>query len=386
MIENSSTLFPTFAYGYAAAGSAGCEWECGATDMASSFRVVAASVLAVVVAAIAGCASGTPKSRPMATTGHSQFRRGSSSGQLTSAEARQVFNAFLPRFQLLPLDYSNSAAERLTTGAELRAQLFFRGQAGPTITRLTGETFYVPRLIRYPRWFWAVGQQGGANPAGRLFVMVQSSPSSPWKTAMALYDLDSTAGMLHQLATSITEDGQGYSEAVPADDQSLDVTPAALPATYASYLNDRAIPAVRRLFQSGPNTTGYIAFDRQITRGSGRYGWRDTDHQAPDGLGVYALRISTGGAIVIFSTYDTVSWQAESSRASLPARPSPAEANYVPPAFVLQRLAVSAVAPGTRLTVTAVDRVLAFVQLREVGYIYPLIFNGAATGVAKVRR
>jgi hypothetical protein len=36
---------------------------------------------------------------------------------------------------------------------------------------------------------------------------------------------------------------------------------------------------------------------------------------------------------------------------------------------------------GARLTATAVDRVLAFVQPRNVGFIYILINNGAATGI-----
>jgi hypothetical protein len=58
---------------------------------------------------------------------------------------------------------------------------------------------------------------------------------------------------------------------------------------------------VAGLFQHGPNTTGYISLDRQIARGAGRYGWQDTDRQDPAKLPVYALRLNTGGAIVVFS-------------------------------------------------------------------------------------
>jgi hypothetical protein len=299
--------------------------------------------------------------------------------QLTIAEAREAFTAFLPRFVGLPQDYSAAAARSVTTGAELQAQLFFKGTSGPPITKLTYETFYVPRLTGYPRWFWVAGQQGGSRAAGHLFVMVQSARSAPWKTAAALYDLVSAARMVHYLAATITRDSSGYAAAVPPDDPTLAVSPSAMPATYASYLDQRAPRSVKRLFQPGPNTTTYISLQNEVSRGAGQYGWRDTDHQAPAQLPVYALRLNTGGAFVIFSTYDTEGWVAESSSASLPAQPSGNEGNYVPPALVTQGLGLTSVKAAMRVTATAVDRVLAFVQPRETGYIYVLINNGAAT-------
>jgi hypothetical protein len=313
------------------------------------------------------------------SAGHS----GQPERQLTIAEARQAFTAFLPRFNRLPQDYTAAAARSVTTDAELQAQLFFKGTSGPPITKLTQENFYIPRLTGYPRWFWVAGQQGGSRAAGHLFVMVQSAPSAPWKTAAALYDLDSAAHMVHYLAETITRDSSGYGAAVPPGDPALDVSPSAMPATYASYLDQRAPRSVKRLFQPGPNTTGYISFDNEASRGAGQYGWRDTDHQTPARLPVYALRLSTGGAVVIFSTYDTTGWEAESSSAALPAQPSEPEGNYVPPAFVIQGLGISSVKTGTRLTASSVDRVLAFVQPRGTGFIYVLINNGAATRLGK---
>jgi hypothetical protein len=321
--------------------------------------------------------AGHPTVHP--STGHS----GPHDQQLTIAEARQAFTAFLPRFNALPQGYSAAAARSVTTGAELQAQLFFKGNSGPPITKLTGETFYVPRLAGYPRWFWVAGQQGGSRAAGHLFVMVQSASSAPWKTAAALYDLDSAARMVHYLAEWITRDSNGYATAVSPGELALAVSPSGMPATYASYLDQRAPRPVKRLFKPGPYTTHYIAYNNKIARGAGQYGWRDTDHQAPARLPVYGLWLNTGAAFVIFSTYDTASWLAESSSAALPARPSGREGNYVPPAFVTQGLRVSSVKTGTRLTATAVDRVLAFVQPRGTGPIYVMINNGAATGLRK---
>ncbi len=341
-----------------------------------TLRVAAAA--SVLLLGLTGCAgAGHPAAHPGATGS------GQAGQQLTVAKAREVFDGFWPRFEQLAVDYSPGAARRLTAGAELQAQLFFKGTSGPAITRLSNESFYVPRLTGYPRWFWAAGQQAGSSAAGHLFVMVQSASSAPWQTTMALYDLNSSARMLHYLASTITKDAQGYADAVPLSDPGLDIPPSAMSATYASYLNSQAAHAVRGLFQPGPNTTSYISLDREIFRGAGQYGWRDTDHQAPAPLPVYALRISTGGAIVIFSTYDTAGWAAASSSAPLPAQPSQIEGNYVPPAFVVQDLGLTSVRAGTRLTVTAVNRVLALVQPHGLGSINVLINNGAATRVRK---
>jgi len=342
------------------------------TRAAAVVRVLSRLSAAGLVLLIAACAA----------AGHPAPRRAASSGQLTLAQARQAFVKFLPRFLQLPSSFSVSVARNLTVGDELQAQIFFHGQSGPTLTQLTGEAFYVPRLTSYPRWFWAAGLQPGNSHDGHLFVMVQSAPSAPWKTAMALYDLNSAADMLHLLAATVVTDGQGYAQAVPAGDPSLNISPSAMPATYARYLDGHTTAAVTQLFQAGSNTTGYRALNQATARGAGRYGWQDTDHQAPSGLPVYALRINTGGAIVIFSTHDKVGWRAERSSAALPMRPSPPEAYYVPPAFVIQDLQITSVTIGTQLTAAAVDRVLAFVQPQGVGYIYPLIVNGTAIGVA----
>ena len=326
---------------------------------------------------LAACANGSQPAAHARAPGHG-------GQQLTISQARQAFSAFLPQLVQLPVTYSPSEARLLTTDAELQAVLYFRSQpAGPPVALLTHEVFYVPLLTGYPRWFLAAGQQPSAGrPAGRVFVMVQSTPAAPWRAAIGLYDFGSSSGMLYQLASAVATDSAGYARAVPLSDPALVVAPSAMPATYARYLDAKTSPAVAGLFQHGPNTTGYISLDRQIARGAGRYGWQDTDHQAPAQLPVYALRLNTGGAIVIFSTYDTVTWRALSSSAAHPAHASQAESNYVPPTLIMDRLGITTVKAGTRISATAVDSILAGVQPKGVGFIYPLIFNGALTGAS----
>jgi hypothetical protein len=213
----------------------------------TALRAVALAFLLVLAACTpAGhpASAGHPTVHPSA--GHSGPQE-----QLTIAGARQAFTAFLPRFNGLPQGYSDAAARSVTTGAELQAQLFFKGASGPPTTKLTHETFYVPRLAGYPRWFWVAGQQGGSRAAGHLFVMVQSARSAPWKAAAALYDLDSAARMVHYLAEWVTRDPGGYATAVSPGELGLAVSPSAMPATYASYLDQRAPRPVRRLFKPG---------------------------------------------------------------------------------------------------------------------------------------
>lgn len=341
-----------------------------------------AAAVTVVALALGACASNSHPERAHRLPGGSSGSAGRTGTVLTIAGARQAFGSFLPRFERLPLAYSANAARSVCTGAELQAQLFFRGKSGPALSRLTHEVFYVPGMAGWPRWFLAAGEQHGSVPAGRLFVMVQSARPAPWKTAMALYDSYSAEHMLRNLTAEI-RDADEYVGAVPPGDSTLVVPPSAMSASYARYLDGRASRAGQRLFVPGFNTTYYLSTNRKISRGAGRYGWQDTDHQAPAQLPVYALRTADGGALVLFTTTDTESWQALSASAALPARPSRREADYVPPAFVLRRLRVHSVKAGMRLSATAIDRVLAYIPPIGAGSerIYVLINNGAATGV-----
>ena len=100
-----------------------------------------ARAAAAVSAALASAGCAAPAHPAPHAIGHVSHQP----AQLTIAQARRVVSAFLPRYQQqLPLSYSPALAGSLTTGAELQAQLFFRGRSGPSVTRLTGETYLVP--------------------------------------------------------------------------------------------------------------------------------------------------------------------------------------------------------------------------------------------------
>jgi len=345
-------------------------------------RLARAAVAAVSAAvAGAGCAGATHPAP------HASRHASPQPTQVTIAQAQRVITAFLPRYKPeLPLSYSPALARSLTTGAELQAQLFFHGRSGPSITRLTGETYLVPRLAEYPRWFVAaIAVRTGPSPGYAVdyfFVMVQAAASAPWKAAMAPYLYDPGWRLLHYLARVVARDAQGYA-AVPSAGQDLAVAPAAMPAAYASYLNTRRSPP-DTAFARGFDTTGYIRLNRRTAHGAGRYGWRFADHQAPASLPVYALALKPSGAALFFATTDTSSWAATSSAAALPARPSRTEANYVPPPQLFRdRVQFGAVQAGTRFISTAVDQVLAIVPPAGPYRIYVPLNSGAATSVAR---
>jgi hypothetical protein len=336
---------------------------------------------AVVSAALASAGCAAPAHPAPHATGHVSHQP----AQLTIAQARRVVSAFLPRFKPeLPLSYSPALAGSLTTGAELQAQLFFRGRSGPSITRLTGETYLVPRLAGYPRWFiMALAARSSHGYAvDYFFVMVQATPSAPWKAAMAPYLYDPGWRLQRYLARVVARDAQGHG-AIPPAGQDLAVAPSAMPAAYTRYLNTQRNPT-GTAFAPGFNTTGYIRLNQRTARGARRYGWRYTDHHAPASLPVYALLLNPSGAVVFFATTDTSTWVATSSAAAMPARPSRAEANYVPPPqLFLHRVRFGAMRPGTRFTATAVDQVLAIVSPAGPYRIYVPVNSGAATSVAR---
>ena len=342
-------------------------------------RLARAAAAVFAALAGAGCAA------PAHPAPHAARHASQPPAQLTIAQARRVVSAFLPRYQQqLPLSYSPALAGSLTTGAELRAQLFFRGRSGPSVTRPTRQAYLVPRLAGYPRWFVAAlaarSSQGYA--VDYFFVMVQAAASAPWKAAMAPYLYDPGWRIQRYLARVVARDAQGHA-AVPPAGQDLAVTPSAMPARYARYLDTRRNPP-GTAFAPGFDTTGYIRLNRQTARGARRYGWRYSDHQAPASLPTYALALKPNGAVVFFATTDTSTWVATSSAAAMPARPSRAQAKYVPPLQIfLHRVRFGAVRPGTRFTATAVDQVLAIVPPAGPYKIYVPVNSGAATGVTR---
>jgi hypothetical protein len=300
---------------------------------------------------LAGCASG---SHPAAAPSTSAPARTGVSAQLTVAQARSAFAAFLPKFN--EIGRNPALIPEVTAGVETAPQTYGKGKIGFLPGPLSGEVFLVPSLFSYPRWFLAAGTGGSGR--GFAFVMVQQSAGAPWREAAELYDLSPPFELLHDLGLA----GLSTSTVLPAaqpNDTSMLVPPGGLPAAYAQYVSQHGLGAHRRTFVPGTYTTGYVAVDRQAAAGAMHSGWRYLDKQQPTGAPVYALQLPSGGAaLVIFFTKATVSWTAMSAMATTSPGPTGLGA---PPAAVLRQLGVSSIRPGLRIALTSIDENLAFV-------------------------
>jgi hypothetical protein len=305
-------------------------------------RVAAAATELLVLVAVPACAG----------SGHPA---GVSSSQLTPAQARKAFDRFLREFKQLQANRIGTSGGQLLTGPEGAAQAFMHGPVGPSLTQLTGRRVYVPRLSGYPRWFVAVDQASG-RVARFVFLLVQSSRRTGWQEATELYDLRLPGGFPD--VSQIAVDAGGYATAVSAGDRSLAVPPGAVAAGFSRYY-DVAASHVGRTPATAAYSSNFLPQALAGERAAPQYGWRMSDSLAPDNQPVYALRLSGGGAAVIFVTRETFGWQAVSAAANRRAPQSAINIGAAPDPFILQRLHARPVRTGERLTYTILDEHLA---------------------------
>jgi hypothetical protein len=306
-------------------------------------KVAAAATTVLMLVTLPACAaSGHPAAVP--------------SSQFTPAQARIVFDRFVTALKQLQAHPAGTPGSQLLTGPEKVAQDFMHGPVGPAITRLTGQRVYVPRLSGYPRWFLATGQASGAA-ARFVFLLVQSSHRTGWQDAAELYDLRLPGGFPD--VSKIAVDAGGYATAVAAGDPSLAVPPGAIAAGFSRYYD----AAVRHAGQT-PATPVYSSnFLPQALAGeraAPRYGWRMSDSLAPVNQRLYALRLSAGGAVVIFVTRERFGWQAVSAASANRRAPQSAiNIGAAPDPFILRGLHARPVQTGERIAYTILDEHLA---------------------------
>jgi hypothetical protein len=99
--------------------------------------------------------------------------------------------------------------------------------------------------------------------------------------------------------------------------------------------------------------------ERSAARLAPRYGWRVIDQLSPAGYPVYALRLTDGGAVVIYATSEKYGWRAISSAATLTAPRSATGIGAAPDAFTLHQLHITSVSAGLRITFTIIDEHIA---------------------------
>jgi hypothetical protein len=244
-------------------------------------------------------AGGTATASPSAAAGP----------QLTPAQAKRAFTAFFPRYTAMVKDHTAAQVSSLTLGAQAQVAAFGAAKKiGLAPTAQKSARFYVPQVTTYPRWFVEVGatRSGGAS-GGDAFVMVQSQPGSPWR---AVDTLSWTGSAPAQLA-GISVNSQGYATAVPPSDTALVTPPGQLPSQYTQLVAGTGGASAR--YVPGDPTTEWAAVQQQIVRGAPAQGWRVSFGYTVPAGSEYALRTSSGGAVVFFAFSQSSIWQSRSS-------------------------------------------------------------------------
>jgi hypothetical protein len=251
----------------------------------------------------AGSPGGTPGSTPSGTSG-------APAPQLTPAQARQAFNAFLPSFNAMLRNHDAKLVPQLTVGAETQVQTFAaRNAAGLPVPAQVSDQFYVPRLSSYPRWFAAIGTtRSQGTSGGDLFLMVQSRHGGPWQEAEVMTWFGPAAAQLSGIAV----DPQGYATAVDPAATSLAIPPGQLPAQYTQFIGG-AQGASSSVFAPGDATTGWIAGKRTVVTAAPAKGWQASFAYTVPALPVFALRTTSGGALVFFAFDQDSAWTAKST-------------------------------------------------------------------------
>jgi hypothetical protein len=303
---------------------------------------------------------------------------GPAAAQLTQAQAKQAFGAFLLRYNAMVKAHQATLVPQLTLDAEEQVRAFgTRNTTGLPAAAQVTERFYVPRLATYPRWFVEVGGTGaGGTSGGDLFVMVQSAPGGPWREADAL-----TFGTPPAQLAGIELDSAGYAAAVAPGDTSLVTPPGQLPGRYVQLLGGTSGTGGAGgtgLFAAGDATTGWIANEQKVRSGAPSDGWNVSFGYAALAFPVYALRTTGGGAVVFFAFDQDSAWTATSSSPRFSASVSSIDGRM--PVVVAVEAGLSSIhlTPGTKISSTWLYESVAADPARGQGEVslLPSEFNG----------
>jgi hypothetical protein len=218
---------------------------------------------------------------------------------LTKHEARQVLARYALRVNLANRWLSPQLATVALTGSALQLQIAKYKVARANHARLgpfkyTAVLSAGPRMTGYPRWFFAALTDTGSRPVTReITAFVQDRPGAQWRAAYAPVTTSHVTG---PLAASV--DVAAFPEVPAQDDPTLVLPPARLPGALADLLNNGRRSPDHRFIR----TDSWIAGSRRnLDEDRAAYlrdGWSGSAAYAPASFPVYAVRTTSGGALV----------------------------------------------------------------------------------------
>lgn len=230
-------------------------------------------------------------------------------GQLSLANARQVFNTFVTTDdvaraagdELLELSLVSDAQVPLTVSAWESADFY----GSPTPRYSYGPPrLYVPALRGFPLWFVAVAARTpvrGGQTRTAIMVFSRPVPANSWQLALSTLLAPGTS--LPRLAV----DGTGHATALATFQHGLLASPNSVGALQATVVQDGPGALATRIVAPGPYTTGLniqlLADQRRVSRLGLAY---DSQFQGAT-YPIFVLRTADGGALTLYAlARDTV--------------------------------------------------------------------------------
>jgi hypothetical protein len=251
-------------------------------------QIICSAAVAVVLGCLlTGCQASHPAAGPVVPR-----------GQLTPAQATQVFAGWLGSYKSASFPYSATEVDRLTTGLARQINTLTRDPLSLGTATITDERVIVPLQAGYPRWFLGTATEPGPPFSTYVyFVLTQAARGGPWQAATILSQQGGTSPAVSLAEIAI--DREGYASQVPLDDSALAVPPDQLSADYARLFNGGVRTAeVNSLFPPG-DLVFYIDSLKTSLQGGRQHGWIDSATESAAGP-AYALRLTGGGAAVLF--------------------------------------------------------------------------------------
>jgi hypothetical protein len=264
-------------------------------------RIISSAAVAILLGCLlTGCQGGPAVAGPVVPH-----------GQLTPAQARQVFAGWLASYKTAVFPYSATEVRQLTTGLARQISTSTQDPLHLGTATTTGERVIVPLQAGYPRWFLGTATEPGPPFSTYVYlVLTQAARSAPWQAATMLSQQGGSSPARNLAKIAI--DRNGYASQVPLDDSALAVPPDQLSADYARLFNGGTQTAeVNSLFPPA-YLVFYIESLRTELQGGQQRGWIDSATESAAGP-AYALKLTGGGAAVLFPSTQTARYVAARS-------------------------------------------------------------------------
>jgi hypothetical protein len=192
----------------------------------------------------------------------------------------------------------------MDTGA-YRFELGQSSRAAYVPFQLTDTTYYIPRIPRlsqgsYPRWFAVkstyVTMADGKNLGTAYVVFAQNASGAPWK------DVTEPDILPGQSLPQIAVDSSGYAQSVATDATGLNVAPDKIGQVTAEWLDKLAASKSDSVIKDESGNLTDLQDEVFWRSGQGGTPMDATDVHAAPASQVFALKTTSGGALVFYTT------------------------------------------------------------------------------------